>query len=156
MQNTPKHTDFEQDRVTHTLTTRAGSILHVSNVPALKDEEGVIYSARVSRQLERIFSEWATTQPIPGSKTTLEYGEVELPTRAYPNPVSLSIASAVERSGLTKTEVARRLGVSLPVLSRWMNPRYSTHGVDSLRRIADVLGLRLEVRFLENNGNKVA
>ena len=87
---------------------------------------------------------------------TLEYSEVELPARATPNPVSLFIARAVEGSELSKTEVARRLGVSLPGLSKWMNPRYSTDGVDSLRRITDVLGLRLEVRFVEENGKEVA
>ena len=62
----------------------------------------------------------------------------------------------MEGSKLSKTEVARRLGVSLPGLSKWMNPRCSTYGVDSLRRITDVLGLRLEVRLVEENGKEVA
>ncbi|MBC7645947.1 MAG: hypothetical protein H7095_02385 [Pseudopedobacter sp.] len=120
---------------------------------------------------------------------------MNFPLEPLPTRLAYIIARVVEGSELSKTEVARRLGVSLPGLSKWMNPRYSTHGVDSLRhdytesekscmfedffeavwparccsdqdtervgkrygiRDMDVLGLRLEVRLTEENGQEVA
>ena len=63
------------------------------------------------------------------------------------NPVSLELEAAIERSGLTQKEVARRAQTSEAAVSRLTNPFYFGHSVSMLRRVATVLGEQLEVRF---------
>jgi predicted XRE-type DNA-binding protein len=58
--------------------------------------------------------------------------------------VSLEIERAIKASGLNQSEVARRMGVSRSALSRLTNPFYKSHSWDSLQRVADALGMRLE------------
>lgn len=65
------------------------------------------------------------------------------------SPVSLAASLAVTESGLSKGEVARRMGTTPSVVSRLTNPFYFGHSLDSLERLATALGRRVEVRFLE-------
>lgn len=66
-----------------------------------------------------------------------------------PSPVSLQLEQLLRERGLTHVELARRLGVSRPAISRMLSPNYDGHSVSSLRRIADALGVQLEVSFSE-------
>lgn len=56
------------------------------------------------------------------------------------NPVSLELEAAIERSGLTQREVAKRVKTSEAAVSRLTNPFYFGHSVGMLRRVAEALG----------------
>jgi transcriptional regulator with XRE-family HTH domain len=63
------------------------------------------------------------------------------------NPLSQEIRRAIQKSGLTLSEIARRMGTTESAVSRMASPRYRGHTVGSLERLAEALGARLEVRF---------
>lgn len=63
------------------------------------------------------------------------------------NPVSLEIAQALERTGISQAELARRIGTSRSAVSRMVNPFYWGHSMDVLRRVAEALGLQIEVKL---------
>ena len=44
--------------------------------------------------------------------------------------------------------MAQKLGVTPPVVSRWLSPEYHAHGMDALRRMAEVLDMDVEVRLV--------
>lgn len=75
---------------------------------------------------------------------------IDLQTRwvspAEENPVSLELARVLEQSGLSGAEVARRMGLPRQAVSRMVNPFYWGHNVSSLRRFAEAVGGKLEVR----------
>lgn len=48
---------------------------------------------------------------------------------------------------LTQADLARRIGTTQSVISRLEDADYRGHSLTILRRIADALGLKLEVRF---------
>ena len=56
------------------------------------------------------------------------------------NPVSLELEQLLKQQNVTHAELARRLGVSRPAVSRMLSPGYGGHSVPSLRRIASALG----------------
>ena len=64
-----------------------------------------------------------------------------------PSAVSLKLEQLLRQQGITHAELARRLGVSRPAVSRMLSPSYDGHSVPSLRRIADALGLELKIDF---------
>ena len=68
-----------------------------------------------------------------------------------PDPVSLSLREAVVSSGLTQTEVAERAGIQQPNLARLLDPNYHGHSLSSVRQVAGVLGLEVEVRLLKQH-----
>jgi ribosome-binding protein aMBF1 (putative translation factor) len=49
---------------------------------------------------------------------------------------------------LTQRELARRVGTTAPVISRLEDAGYAGHSLSMLRRIAEALGFRIQVRFL--------
>jgi|GEM_PF-4374857 len=132
--------------VTHLLKTPEGGILRVHGVPALlepnKDEWS--YSLEVSGHLERLVRPVLERGLIAGDALDLEYIESEEPL-LNTNPISEMVARAIVQSGLSKAEVARRLGVPRTLVTRWTHPRYTGHTVDTLERIARVLGGTLAV-----------
>ena len=65
---------------------------------------------------------------------------------AEQNPVSLELARVLEQSGLYGAEVARRMGVPRQTVTRMVNPFYWGHNVSSLRRFAEAVGGKLEVK----------
>ena len=65
-----------------------------------------------------------------------------------PDPVSAEVASAIRASGLRQAEVAERAGMQQPNLARLADPDYHGHSVTALRRLADALGLDLQVRLV--------
>ena len=56
------------------------------------------------------------------------------------------IREARRRAGLTQSELAGRAGTTQSAVSRWERGR-AEPGLDTLRRLAEVCGLRLEIDF---------
>ena len=74
-------------------------------------------------------------------------GDVERVVPAAINPVSLEIEEAIARSGLSDSEVARRVGSSPAAVARMQDYFYWGHSLATLRRLADALGMRLRVEL---------
>ena len=52
------------------------------------------------------------------------------------------------KAGLTQLELAKRVGTSKSAISRLEDADYEGHSLSMLRRIAEALDKRLEIRFL--------
>ncbi|MBI4601654.1 MAG: helix-turn-helix transcriptional regulator [Planctomycetes bacterium] len=61
--------------------------------------------------------------------------------------VARRIYDARTEAGLTQEDLARLIGTKQPVIARLENADYEGHSLSMLRRIAEALGKRLEVRF---------
>ena len=64
--------------------------------------------------------------------------------------VEETVAEAVsetKRASLTGAEIAQRLNIKPPLVSRWLSPTYHQHGMETLRRIADALDMDVEVKL---------
>ena len=64
------------------------------------------------------------------------------------NPVSLEIERLMKKRGLSRSELARRLGVAPSAVTRLLDPLYFGHSLKTLRRVAEALECGLEVRFV--------
>lgn len=64
------------------------------------------------------------------------------------NPVSLAIEAALERQGVSQSDLGRRMGAPRSVVSRLTNPFYWGHSLKSLNEVARALGTQLEVGFV--------
>lgn len=53
-----------------------------------------------------------------------------------------------EEAGLTQSRLAKMIGTTESVISRLEDSEYSGHSLKMLRRIADAVGKRVEIRFL--------
>jgi ribosome-binding protein aMBF1 (putative translation factor) len=53
-----------------------------------------------------------------------------------------------EEAGLTQARLAKMIGTTESVISRLEDSSYQGHSVRMLRRIAEALGKRVEIRFL--------
>lgn len=51
-------------------------------------------------------------------------------------------------AGLTQSELAERIGSTQPVISQLEDADYDGHSLSMLRRIADALNQRIEIRFV--------
>ncbi|UQN09187.1 type II toxin-antitoxin system HicB family antitoxin [Deinococcus sp. QL22] len=67
---------------------------------------------------------------------------------ALMNPASAEVLRAIEQSSLSYREIARRMGTGHAAIARMVDPFYWGHGLPTLRRLAEVLGLKVEVRLL--------
>lgn len=55
------------------------------------------------------------------------------------------------RAGLTQKQLADRVGTTASVISRLENPDYDGHSLTMLRRVADALGMRIQIRFVSRS-----
>ena len=62
--------------------------------------------------------------------------------------ISLQMIKLRELLGLTQSQLAERVGTSQQTISRLENPDYRGHSLRTLRRIADALDARVEVRIV--------
>lgn len=65
-----------------------------------------------------------------------------------PNPTVERLQALLDRQGVTRTELARRLGVSKQVITHRMNGR-SEWRLSWLEQAGDVLGADVQVFFIE-------
>lgn len=97
------------------------------------------------------------TLPSLSHFTKEDFGEDDFPihgeatfhwiTPRLPNPVSLSIKQALERSGKTASEIARLMGTSSAAITRMTDPNYDSHSLFSLRKLAAALDMPIQ-RFV--------
>ena len=144
---------FENAVITDTVKTLEGLTLNIHGVPARLFPDGEVhYSQDVFERLHALTRQ--TLEQNPGISGVLEVNFADAPPleskQAPPNPISLEIARAIGASGLTHAEVAKRLGVSRPLVSRWTHPRYTGHTVETLERLANALGKKLEVKLIDH------
>ena len=65
--------------------------------------------------------------------------------------VAAAIYDARKAAGLTQAQLASKIGSKQPVISQLEDANYDGHSLSMLRRIADVLGKRLEIRFVAHD-----
>lgn len=75
-------------------------------------------------------------------------GSIEIQTvwvePSQTDPIGVEIERALKEAGVTQAELGKRLGASQGVVSRWINSSGRSIQLDTLQRIADALGMRLE------------
>jgi len=64
------------------------------------------------------------------------------------------IHAARTNAGLTQGQLAKRVGTTTSVISRLEDSEYEGHSMTMLRRIAEALGQRVEVRFVPDAGRQ--
>ena len=127
--------------------TRKGDLeITVSGVPTTfsADGEELGFDLKVMRDLELLITR-SVDAAVPGT-TVLELQY--LPLAPAPDPVSLELRRALRLRRMSGVQVAQHLGVTPPVVSRWLSPEYHAHGMESLRRVAEVLEMDVEVRLV--------
>jgi predicted XRE-type DNA-binding protein len=75
-------------------------------------------------------------------------------TPAAPDPIATLVAEVIGQSGLTQSEIARRMGTTQSGVARLASPDYTGHGIESLRRLAGAVGKRLLVRFEDEQSGR--
>ncbi len=63
------------------------------------------------------------------------------------NPISLEIGRLIDSSELTAAQIAARVGTTTSALSRMRNPKYTRHNLETVRRLAAAMGLRMTMQF---------
>ena len=63
------------------------------------------------------------------------------------NPISLEIGRLIDSSPLSAAEIALKLGTTTSALSRMRNPKYARHNLETVRRFAEAVGVRMTMRF---------
>ena len=130
-----------------TYHTRHGGIeITVSSVPTTFSANGeeLGFDLKVMRDLDLLII-WAAEAAAPGT-TVLELQYAAL--APAPDPVSLELRRALRLRRMSGAQVAQQLGVTPPVVSRWLSPEYHAHGMETIRRMAEVLEMDVEVRLV--------
>ena len=65
--------------------------------------------------------------------------------------VAMLIFEARTKRGLTQSELAERVNTKQPVIARLEDADYEGHSLSMLKRIADQLGMRLEIRMVDKS-----
>ena len=61
--------------------------------------------------------------------------------------VAMQLAALRKEFGLSQKELAKRVGTSQQQISRLESPGYEGHSLSMIRRVAEVLGARVQVRI---------
>jgi DNA-binding transcriptional ArsR family regulator len=124
-------------------TRQRGVRITVTDVPTTFTGEGeeLGFDLKVMRQLDALIRDALEAAPEGTEALDLAYVETAPPA----DPVSLELRRALRLRKMSGAQMAQRLGVTPPVVSRWLSPDYHAHGMDTLRRIADVLEMDVEV-----------
>lgn len=70
--------------------------------------------------------------------------------------IALQISALRKESGLSPKELAQRVGTSQPQISRLESPSYGGHSLSMLRRVAEVLGARVNVKIQRKRDQRQA
>ena len=135
--------------MSHTFPSREGVTLVLHDVlTTLDPESGEVIGFRhdVSRAIAHLVQNAARDQ-APGTTVERPYHARPEQTLPTPDPVSLELRRVLRERGLTGAEIAERLGIKPPLVSRWLSPTYHGHGMETLRRIADALDMDVEVKL---------
>lgn len=135
--------------MTHSFSSRESVTVILHDVPTtVEAETGEVIGFRldVLRAIEHLVQAAARDQ-APGSTVERLYQSPPKLTLPTPDPVSLELRRVLCERGLTGAELAERLGVKPPLVSRWLSPTYHGHGMETLRRIADALDMDVEVKL---------
>ena len=132
------------DQPTTYQTEQRGVRVTVTDVPTTFSEDGeeLGFALGVMRQLDALVQQ-ALVQAPEGGAVHLTYAETLPP----PDPVSLELRRALRLRRMNGAQMAQQLGVTPPVVSRWLSPSYHQHGMETLRRIADALDMDVEVKL---------
>lgn len=63
--------------------------------------------------------------------------------------VAQAIYDARNNAGLTQGKLAKLIGTKQPVISKLEDADYEGHSLSMLKQIADALGKRIEIRFVD-------
>lgn len=90
--------------------------------------------------------------PLPTPKASEsdfvgEDAELSYVSPAKPNLVSRQLEDLMRSEGMKQKDVAHALGVSSAAVSRLTSPYYHGHTMESLQKMANVLGYEVEVSF---------
>ena len=135
--------------MTHPFPSHEGVTVILHDVPTTLDpESGEVVGFRldVSRAIAHLVQEAAQGQ-APGTTVERPYRAPAGRPLTTPDPVSLELRRVLRERGLTGAEIAQRLNIKPPLVSRWLSPTYHQHGMETLRRIADALDMDVEVKF---------
>ncbi len=125
-----------------------------ANVVSKPSREAVIESLREGMALSQLhFEEYGLPVPPPLSKeadVVREHPDDELVwlEPAPVNPISLEIERLLQKMGMNRAELARRLGVHRAQATRLTDPFYFGHSVTTLQRVADAVGAQLKVELV--------
>lgn len=139
----------EERLITHTFEAPGEIAVTLTGVPATVDAETgevIGFKVAVSRAIRDLVQAAAEGQ-APGAAATAAYRAPSTVAPPTPDPVSLELRRALHERGLTGAEIAGRLGIKQPLVSRWLSPSYHQHGMDTLRRIAEALDMDVEVKL---------
>jgi transcriptional regulator with XRE-family HTH domain len=79
-----------------------------------------------------------------------ETGQLErLTQRVEKRVIARQIAMQMEAQGVTKTELAARMGTSRAQLDRLLNPTSQNVTIDTIARAADALGQRFHMQLVK-------
>ena len=81
---------------------------------------------------------------------------IELEKARAENAVARKIYHLRTQSGLTQRQLAKMVGTTASVICRLEDADYEGHSLAMLNRIAEVLGRRVEIRFVPLKGKPVA
>lgn len=133
----------EERLITEAFDTPSGVRIHVHRLPAMVDtatNEVIGFRTSVSAVISLLVQGAVAT-----GHEDVDYPDPPPAPPTEPNPVSLALRAALDARGMTPADLARILNVKPPLVSRWLSPSYREHSMDTLRRIADVLRMNLEV-----------
>lgn len=133
-----------QSFITETFKVREGHLLTIHQVPALKDPETgeLAFSTGVVAAVDAL-KELADQQGL----TEIQFDPTLIPSQTAPDPISRELRRAMLAKGMTGAAIARALGVKPPLVSRWLSSNYHDHSLETIRRIADVLDMEVEVKL---------
>ena len=133
-------------RPTDYRTEQRGVQITVQDVPTTFSEAGeeLGFDLKVMRELDALIAQ--ALESVSGNAQSLDLTYTEV--LSTPDPVSLELRRALRTRRMNSAQMAQKLGVTPPVVSRWLSPEYHAHGMDALRRMAEVLDMDVEVRLV--------
>lgn len=90
--------------------------------------------------LEILYRRYIEGDPEMAAMVEEEYANAEVAQKIY---------DLRTQAGLTQRQLAKRVGTTASVICRLENADYQGHSLAMLRRIADALDRRVEIRFVK-------
>src|SRR6202521_1535634 len=87
----------------------------------------------------------SSAQFIPGAPTRVPSGDLTLPNVERLDQIAPFVTKMRIAKGVSQTELARRLGVSEQVISRYEETEYQTVAIARLQEILDAIGIKAMV-----------